>query len=41
MPAPEKYELFGTDWKEIIFNLQKTRQRTSMGRVADSEATFS
>lgn len=34
MSAPEKYVLFGTDWKEATFNLQKPQ-------VTDSEVTFS
>lgn len=41
MSAPEKHELCGTDWKETMFNLQKTQQRTPMGQVTDSEATDS
>lgn len=31
MPAPEKQELLGTDWKETMFKLQ----------VTDSEVIFS
>lgn len=34
MPAPEKHVLFGSDWKEAMFNLEKTQ-------VTDSEVTFS